>query len=75
MDRVIARLVCLDVEDTLLQEEWDAVRFADVEEAEFCRVAAGLGWDPYAIDDAKREQVLMLGDRDDKARLRTPSPH
>ena len=75
LDRVIARLVCLSVENTLLQEEWDAVRSADVEEVEFCRVAAGLGWDPYAIDDAKREQVLMLAHRDDKAHLRTPSPH
>lgn len=60
LDSVVARLVCLGVEDTLLQQEWDAIRAADAEETEFCRVAAGLGWDPYAIDDAKRDQVFML---------------
>ena len=63
VDRVIARLVCLGIEDTLLQQEWDAVRSADAEEADFCRAAAGLGWDPYAIDDAKREQVHLLAAR------------
>ena len=63
VDGVVARLVCLGIENTLLQQEWDAVRAADAEEADFCRAAAGLGWDPYAIDDAKREQVLVLADR------------
>ena len=63
VDGVVARLVCLGIEDTLLQQEWDAVRAADAEEADFCRAAAGLGWDPYAIDDAKREQVHLLAAR------------
>ena len=39
------------------------MRAADADEADFCRAAAGLGWDPYAIDDAKREQVYMLAAR------------
>ena len=69
VDRVIARLVSLGIGDTLLQQEWEAVRSADAEEAEFCRAAAALGWDPYAMDDAKREQVLMLADRGHKAHL------
>ena len=63
VDSVVARLVCLGVEDTLLQQEWEAVRATDADEVDFCRVAAGLGWDPYAIDDAKREQVFMLAAR------------
>ena len=63
VDCVVARLACLGIEDTLLQQEWEAVRAADAEEADFCRAAAGLGWDPYAIDDAKREQVHMLAAR------------
>lgn len=60
---VVARLVCLGIEDTPLEQEWAAVQAADAEEADFCRAAAGLGWDPYAIDDAKRNEVLMLADR------------
>ena len=60
VDCVVARLACLGIEGTLLQQEWHAVQAADAEEADFCRAAAGLGWDPYAIDDAKREQVHML---------------
>lgn len=63
VESVIARLVCLGVEDTLLQQEWAAVRAADAEEADFCRAAAGLGWDPYAIDDAEHEQVHTLAAR------------
>ena len=63
VESVLARLTCLGVEDTLLQQEWAAVRAADAEEADFCRAAAGLGWDPYVIDDAKRDHVYMLADR------------
>ena len=63
VESVIARLVCLGIEDTLLQQEWAAVRAADAEEADFCRTAASLGWDPYAMDDAKRKHVYMLADR------------
>ena len=63
LDSVVARLVGCGIEDSLLQQEWAAVREADAEETDFCRTAAGLGWDPYAIDDAKREEVLALADR------------
>ena len=63
VDSVVARLADCGIEDTLLQQEWAAVRAADAEEADFCRVAAGLGWDPYVLDDAKCEEVLLLADR------------
>ena len=69
VDRVVSRLADCGIEDTLLQQEWAAVRTADEEEADFCRVAAGLGWDPYALDDAKCEEVLFLAG----ARLKEPS--
>ena len=36
---------------------------ADEEESSFCRAAARLGWDPYAIDDRRRAQVLLLAER------------
>lgn len=60
VDLVVRRLVALDVEGTLLQEEWAAIRTAGADESKFCRVAAGLGWDPYAVDDAQRAAVLGL---------------
>ena len=60
VDLVVRRLAALDVEGTLLQEEWAAIRDAGEDEATFCRVAAGLGWDPYAVDDAERAAVLGL---------------
>ena len=62
VDQVIRRLLALGVEGTLLQEEWAAIQAADTEESKFCRVAAGLGWDPYALDDAERAAVLRLED-------------
>ena len=63
VDRVIRRLVSLGVDDTLLQEEWKAVQNADEEEYQFCKTAAGLGWDPYALDDGGRDQVLLLAEK------------
>ena len=62
IDRVIRRLDSLDIHDTYLQEEWSAIRTADRDEAKFCRTAAGLGWDPYALDDKDRARVLGLAE-------------
>ena len=62
IDRIIRRLVAFDIHDTFLQEEWAAIRGADEEESSFCETAAGLGWDPYELDDSKRNQVLRLAD-------------
>ena len=62
VDLVVRRLAALNVEGTLLQEEWAAIRTAGADESKFCRVAAGLGRDPYAVDDAEREAVLGLAD-------------
>ena len=62
IDSVILRLDSLGVQDTFLQEEWDAIRGADDEEIQFCQAAAALGWDPYALDDDAREHVIALDD-------------
>ena len=51
IDTVIRRLASLGVDETFLQEEWDAIQSTDEAEARFCETAAGLGWDPYALDD------------------------
>ena len=62
VERVVRRLVSCGVEGTILQEEWAAIQAADQDESLFCRTAAGLGWDPYALTDAQREAVLQLGE-------------
>lgn len=61
IDQVLRRLLALGVEETLLQQEWEAVQGADRDEVEFCVAAAGLGWDPYEIGDDERSLVLELG--------------
>ena len=63
VDQVIRRLVSFDIEETFLQEEWTAIQAADRDESEFCEIAAGLGLDPYALDDAKRALVLELAEK------------
>ena len=60
IDRVIQRLMCLGVEETFLQQDWEAIRTADADESKFCEAAAGLGWDPFALDDERRTKVLEL---------------
>lgn len=60
IDRVIRRLVAFDIHDTFLQQEWAAIQSSDAEETDFCKTAAGLGWDPYALNDLKRGQVVQL---------------
>ena len=63
IDRVIRRLVSLGIDDTLLQEEWAAIQTADEEEAGFCRIAAGLGWDPYDLLEAESDCIHLLAER------------
>ena len=60
VDRVIRRLVSLGIEGTLLQEEWTSIQAADRDESMFCKTAAGLGWDPYALDDSQCALVCRL---------------
>lgn len=60
IERVLARLSSLEVEDTLLHREWAAICGADAEEVEYCRTAAVLGWDPYDLDDCRRDAMETL---------------
>ena len=60
VERVVQRLASLGVEGTFLQEEWASIQAADQDEALFCKTAAGLGWDPYALDEARRDSVIRL---------------
>lgn len=63
IDRAVRRLAALDVNGTLLQEEWSAIQAADEEESQFCAAAAGLGLDPYSMDESRRRSLLRLADR------------
>ena len=63
VDLVIRRLVARGIEDTFLQEEWTAIQSADEEEIRFCETAAGLGWDPYDLDEDGRDLVLLLAEK------------
>ena len=63
IDQVIGRLDSLGVHETFLEQEWDAIQTADEEEADFCKAAAGLGWDPYALDDTGRDHVLLIAEK------------
>jgi len=63
IDAVIRRLDALGIQETFLQQEWLAIQAADQEEAEFCRTAAGLGWDPYAINEGWQRFILLLADK------------
>ena len=63
IDAVVRRLDSLGIEGTFLQQEWSAIQDADKEEIAFCKTAAGLGWDPYALDDVGRNCVLSLADK------------
>lgn len=63
VDRVIRRLTALGVDSTYLQDEWAAIQSADIDESRFCETAAGIGWDPYAIDDVMRWWVCYLDEK------------
>ena len=62
VDRVIRRLASLGVEGTFLEEEWTAIQAGNQEESEFCETTAGLGWDPYDLDDEGRALVLRISE-------------
>ncbi len=62
IDGVIRRLASRGIEDTLLQQEWASIQATEGDDAElrFCEAAAGLGWDPYDLDDSQHDEVLLL---------------
>ena len=63
IDRVIRRLASLGVDETFLQEEWNTIQSTDEEESRFCETAAGLGWDPYALDDTGHFWIPLVAEQ------------
>lgn len=58
---VIDRLEEMRVDGTLLQEEWQTIAQAAVEEVDFCDAAAALGLDPYDLDEETAERIQTIG--------------
>ena len=63
IDTVTRRLLAHGIGSTFLQDEWAAIQAADSDEASFCEVSAGLGWDPYDLDDDSRGRVIALSEQ------------
>lgn len=63
IDKVTSRLLACGIESTFLQDEWAAIQTTDEDESEFCALSAGLGWDPYDLDDARQSHVVTLADQ------------
>lgn len=60
IESVLQRLNASGIENTFLHEEWARVRGAGAEEVVTCETAAGLGWDPYDLDDARWKAMEAL---------------
>lgn len=60
VDAVVERLVSRGVRNTLLEEEWQAIRDADQEERRFCQMAGALGLDPYSIGPMDKTRVFRI---------------
>ena len=63
IDTVIRRLLAQGINSTFLHDEWAAIQATDDDESSFCEVSAGLGWDPYDLDDSSRDLVIALSDQ------------
>lgn len=63
IDAVVTRLFEHGIHSTFLQDEWAAIQAMDEQESSFCEMAAGLGWDPYDLDDNEQSQVITLADQ------------
>ena len=63
IDRVTRRLSAQNIDSTFLQDEWAAIQATDDEESGFCSLSAGLGWDPYDLDEAMQGQITTLADQ------------
>ena len=64
IEGVVRRLEAVGIQNTLLQEEWNAIQRSetDPEEREFCETVAGLGWDPYDLEEKQIKDVLSMAD-------------
>ncbi|WP_419551525.1 ImmA/IrrE family metallo-endopeptidase [Candidatus Poriferisodalis sp.] len=62
VDMVVSRLAACGITATHLQSEWAAIEATDADELAFCATAAGLGRDPYDLDEPQKSLVLQVGE-------------
>jgi Zn-dependent peptidase ImmA (M78 family) len=62
VSEVLTRLKEQGISGTALEKEWAGIIQTDSEEAEFCRTAARLGLDPYAMEDEYESVILRAAD-------------
>jgi hypothetical protein len=58
VSNVLKRLHEQDIEDTLLEKEWNNIQAIDPEEREFCSAVASLGLDPYSLSDREQQKII-----------------
>ncbi|MCC7494152.1 MAG: hypothetical protein IT204_17465 [Fimbriimonadaceae bacterium] len=58
VETVVGRLGELGLQETPLQADWAAIGALSPEEQEFCEAAGVLGRDPFAMDDAARDELI-----------------
>lgn len=62
IETVAHRLTAFDITSTYLQAEWATIGSTDADELAFCATAAGLGRDPYDVDDETEHLILRVGE-------------
>jgi len=61
VEAVVTRLDSFGIADTMLQQDWAAIRSADEEERAFCKCAGALGLNPYSLDDSEQQEIEEVG--------------
>ncbi|MGH8910077.1 MAG: hypothetical protein ACRD0K_27175 [Egibacteraceae bacterium] len=63
VEDVLTRLRESGVDQTELEDEWEALRSTEPDEVRFCLAAAALGLDPYVLDDEITRLILLADER------------
>ena len=73
IESVVRRLASNGIENTLLQDEWDAIQATEIDrdELRFCETVAALGLDPYDLQTSQSDEIIrwasQLGELLDEA--------
>jgi hypothetical protein len=63
VENVLVRLEEAEIDSSALREEWNVIKEADRDEADFCTAVAQLGRDPYSLDDSTAELIATIGNK------------
>jgi hypothetical protein len=62
LEAVEERLHNRGVQGTPFQDDWQAIKQADGDEKAFCRAAARLGCDPYALSVSQQDEIIRAAE-------------